>query len=159
MIGGEICDAICIKRTCRVKADIDHLAQLVKPIVPDPRPGGKPFDLCFLADTPPQFLPRLGHRNQMTGTGKGQRRLQSGGARADDQHGFGLLRGRNTLRMPPASPFFRRRGVLRAADFYVHLIGGHADIAADTFTDVIHPAFADFRGQKRVGNAGPRRAN
>ena len=55
----------------------------------------------------------------------------------------------------PAAPVLLANGrILRAHDLAALLELGHADVAADTFTDIGQPAFGDLVGQEWVRDRG-----
>src|SRR6266700_1736725 len=85
--------------------------------------------------------------------------FEARGARSHHEDGIVGTLGRNDFRMPALAPLLAHGRVLGAADRRDGEIAADADIAADAFPDVFHPAFLDLSGQEGVGDRWPGRAD
>ena len=139
-----------------IDRDIGQGRDLARAVIRDPAPGGQARKGAFAADPPAQRLARLGQGHLIAALAQNQRRLQPGGAAADDQHPVTFPARGDPFWVPALAPFLHEGGVLGAAADRTGHIAGHADVAADAFADIFEPALFDLLRQERVGDRGAR---
>ncbi len=139
--------------------DVREPVELSLPVVEHTDPRRQPRQARLAGDTSTERVGGLGEHHLVAALAERLRGLETGRARADDEH-LGVRRPRpHPLRMPAATPFLAHRRVLGAADRRMQRIAGDADVAADALADVLEAPLLDLPRQERVGDRRPGRAD
>ena len=152
MIGAKVHHVLCGKAAVQIDLDAWHLLQLLHPVIAHADVFAHPRQGRLAHHTPAQSPPRFGQRHPVAARTQGARRLQPRRPCADNQNlTVGPARV-DLFRVPATPPFFAHRRILGAADRHGQAVAGIADVAADTFADILKPPFGDLVGQVGVGN-------
>src|SRR5262249_50760310 len=104
----------------------------------------------FARDASAELALGFGEIDVVAALAKRARCFETGRAGTDDQDATVAHARGQTFRMPALAPLFAHRRILRATNRRARHVAGDADVAADTFADVIDTSFGDFVRQERI---------
>ena len=156
VVGAEAQHVVGRQAAVAVDLDIGQGRDLTAAPVGDAAPGRQAGQPPFQCHPTAQAGRGLGQRHAVAALAQHGRGLQPRWPGPDDQDAVRPPLGAHPFGVPALAPFLHEGGVLGAAAEGSGHVAGHADVAADAFTDVLDAALVDLPRQERVGDGGTR---